>query len=342
MRFTPTVVLQMPDKVIVITVTYGNRWHLLRQVLISVFDQNIETVIVVDNASDENILQNAMQEFCGKVKVITLPTNTGSANGFKIGIEEALKTEAMYFWLLDDDNKPLEGCLSNLLLANQFLGLKNKCALLSLRRDRSEYMSAAKNGRAGFFINNSFMGFHFKDTLLKIADRLLGQKTQSDFFRFPLVTIDFAPYGGFFFHKDWINLIGLPDVNYYLYGDDHEFTSRINMHGGNIYLCATSEILDLETSWHLQRKKLPSFFSTIGSDDRVFYSIRNRVYFEKERIISNYFIYSINILIFICFQTFKSFLRGASIKHIFTRLILIYRAINNGKAGRLGKIKPDL
>ena len=330
--------LTSENTTVVVTVTYGNRWHLLHQTLTAVFNEGIRSAIVVDNGSQDSIIENAIKEFGGKVHVVTLPTNTGSANGYKIGVEEALKTDANYFWLLDDDNKPLHGSLNNLLLANQFLGLNEQCALLSLRRDRLEYVSAAKSGRAGFFINNSFMGFHFKDAFLKIADQLLGQKTPSDSFRFPLVSIDYAPYGGFFFHRNWVNIIGLPDENYFLYGDDHEYTSRIISHGGSIYLCSNSEVLDLETSWHLQRQKLPSFFSTSGSDDKVFYSIRNRVYFEKERLISNHFIYSINKIFFISFQTIKSLFRGASIRHTFTRLCLIRRAIIKGNAGQLGRI----
>ena len=173
---------------------------------------------------------------------------------------------------------------------------------------------------------------------MKIFDRLLGQKPLSDSFRFPLVSVDYAPYGGFFFHKNWVSHIGLPNTDYFLYGDDHEYTSRIKLHCGSIYLCTNSEVVDLETSWHLNRKKFPSFFSTTGSVERVYYSIRNRVYFEKTRLTLNAVIYYIHMLFFIGFQTIKSLFRGASIRHVFTRLRLIHFAIREGTAGRLGNI----
>ena len=56
------------------------------------------------------------------------------------------------------------------------------------------------------------------------------------------------PYGGLFFHRSIIDIIGLPDTNYFLYGDDFDFSYRITKKGGKIFLVTQSVIEDLEKS----------------------------------------------------------------------------------------------
>ena len=47
-----------------------------------------------------------------RLKVIYLDENTGSAGGYKLGLEEAYKcNECEFIWLLDDDNKPQKDSL---------------------------------------------------------------------------------------------------------------------------------------------------------------------------------------------------------------------------------------
>jgi len=273
------------------------------------------------------------------IKVIGLPENTGSANGYKVGIEAASSVDADFIWLLDDDNKPLPGSLDNLLLTNELLGLNERCALLSLRRDRKELVSAAYCGSPVCLVKNSFMGFHVRDVFLKVIDSVFRKKVVSDVVRFPLVAVEYAPYGGFFFHKRWLVDIGVPKTDFYLYADDHEYTSRITLQGGNIYLCANSEVIDLETSWHLKEERIPAIFSTSVHSNRIYYGIRNRVYFEKQRLVSNRLVYGCNILFFFSIMVLKSLLFGASIRHVLKRLSLVIAAYNHGKSGILGRIK---
>ena len=75
--------------VCVVIVTYGNRVHLLKQVMNSCIKNNVSKIIVIDNASQEESASK-LSEFSmanpDKVSVFRMSRNLGSAGGFKRGI----------------------------------------------------------------------------------------------------------------------------------------------------------------------------------------------------------------------------------------------------------------
>ena len=93
-----------------VVVTY-NRRALLERCLAAVRGQADE-VIVVDNASSDGTaeLLRALP-----VTTITLERNAGSTGGFAAGVEAALRGDADWIWLMDDDAEPAPGCLERLL-----------------------------------------------------------------------------------------------------------------------------------------------------------------------------------------------------------------------------------
>ena len=76
----------MESKVCAVTVTYGNRFHLLNQVIDAALSEGVYKIIVVDNNS-ELVSRNKLMEYekllNGKIKVLYLDDNYGSAGGFK-------------------------------------------------------------------------------------------------------------------------------------------------------------------------------------------------------------------------------------------------------------------
>ena len=97
-------------KVCSVIVTYGDRFHLLKQVIEACYKEGVDKVIVIDNASEENSkkqLKEYEKENQDRLKVIYLEENIGSAGGYKRGLQEAYECEECeYIWLLDDDNMP--------------------------------------------------------------------------------------------------------------------------------------------------------------------------------------------------------------------------------------------
>ncbi|MGC8979173.1 glycosyltransferase [Caldisericum sp.] len=166
----------MNEKVYVVTVTYGDRFHLLKQVIDASFREGVNKIIVVDNASAENSrnqLKQYEEKYRDKLKVIYLSENTGSAGGFKRGLQEAYNDpECEFIWLLDDDNKPLENSLNVLLdFWNSFKieAKESKIALQSYRFKRGTIMSKKEKI---VLTRNSFFEFHLKNIHKKFINFL--------------------------------------------------------------------------------------------------------------------------------------------------------------------------
>ncbi len=130
----------MESKVFVVTVTYGNRFYLLKQVIDSALSEGVYKIIVVDNNSEpesRNRLKEYEKSLNGKIEVLYFEDNYGSAVGFKRGLQVAYnEPECEFIWLLDDDNKPMSGSLKILLDFWASLEIENKeekIALLSYR-----------------------------------------------------------------------------------------------------------------------------------------------------------------------------------------------------------------
>jgi GT2 family glycosyltransferase len=273
------------NKVILVTVTYGRRWHLLRQVLTSALDQGVGGAVVVDNASHDAILLDSKKEFGDIVRVIELPANSGSANGYKVGIVEALKTSAEYLWLMDDDNRPQPGALKALLGAYSKLQATlpaDRLALLSFRPEHQPDIAAGVPLHRCYPRPGSFFGFHLFDVPYKLWRRtLLGKPKQR---LLPeCIPVPAAPYSGFFCHRSVIERIGLPMTELVLYADDTEYTSRLTRcSDGQIFLVPASRIDDLETSWNTKSQFSSSCLGWLcgNSDFRAFYGARNQSHIE--------------------------------------------------------------
>lgn len=102
-------------------------------------------------------------------------------------------------------------------------------------------------------------------------------------------------------HKSILNKIGYPNEEFYLYADDHEWSYRITKNGGKIYLILDSKIDDLELSWNIPKSVKETGFSIIskGNPYRVYYGVRNRVFFEVNNLVDNKIIYYLNIIVYL-------------------------------------------
>lgn len=295
-----------------VTVTYGERFKYLKRVVDSLLEQEIDKIVIISNGSEEKSLIR-IKELVNKFKqieLIDLKKNTGSANGFYCGINFAIKSKADFIWLLDDDNCPKKGALD--ALKEKWIELstdndENNTALLSYRSDRKIFHDAINLGKPYLMLGsrNSFLGFNiFSFSKSKINEASTKQKG----------AVAVAPYGGLFFHKTLIDTIGLPNRNFFLYGDDYDFSYRITKGGGKIYLIVLSEIEDLEKSFHIKnndKKRRSKYFNT-NSKQRIFYSVRNGIKFEQN-FVSNKIIYFINAFIYLILLFFMMLLNPSHI-----------------------------
>jgi GT2 family glycosyltransferase len=284
-------------QVTAVTVTYGDRFEFLKQVVEALTLERIDQIVIVLNGVEAHVAHriHSLTTIFSNITFLDLPENTGSAHGFAEGMRLAQTLSPQFIWLLDDDNQPLSGSLTTLKSAwNSVKNKQTNFALLSYREDRSLYKKVIQTGNPFLMVGrpNSFLGFDLK--------KLLGvqPKVEVD----PTVTqgkVGVAPYGGFFFEKKNLDTLGFPNRKFYLYGDDFDFSYRFTRRGIPIFLILESKLKDLETSFHLKEKKRrfkTRFFQT-DSKKRLYYNLRNNIIFEQN-FVTNRIVYSFNKILY--------------------------------------------
>jgi GT2 family glycosyltransferase len=273
--------------VTVVTVTYGQRSHLLIQALDAARAQGAAEAVVIDNGAHEPIREIVAARYGNWARVHAMGTNRGSAAGFKTGIEIALLLPADYLLLLDDDNVASAGCLAALQEAFTAATRKIDAAHLlcfAFRADRHQWIIDNARGVGPKRRRSTFRGFHVLDTLDKIKKRLALMPPPPPPARDAPATINIetAAYGGLFFHKSLVQTIGLPDEKFFLYEDDTEYTSRLIARDGQMLLVTGARIYDYDTSWNLKNAPATSFSRLLDKNAhvRLFYAFRNGVFLD--------------------------------------------------------------
>lgn len=314
------------DKTCAVIVTYGNnRFQYLKKVLLFVQSSSIDYLTLVSNASSEieAIETWLKQSFDKPFEVIINKENKGSAEAYADGINKAINIfEADKIWLLDDDNLPMPDALPKLEDYWKANNLEKQSetlpvALASYRTDRPLLRESIEMSEPELIIGkpNSYLGFSLGYYMYKKALHLFKKRKIVE-----SGIILAAPYGGLYFSKILISQIGLPDSSYFLYGDDIEYTYRINQKGGQLILVLDSKINDLETSFRVEKKNRFNQYFNAVNPSQVYYSVRNAIVFEQQRIKSkfqyqvNRYIYLLLIRIYTILKPEYSWVRKEMIK----------------------------
>jgi GT2 family glycosyltransferase len=324
-------------EVCAVTVTYGARWHLLGEMLRGLEDNCPEAaeVVIVDNGSAQPVRDMLPARSRLRFHVARTAENEGSAAGFARGLAHALESSrAPLLWLLDDDNRPQPGSLAAALDCYRRVGDSWRNAVLSLRPDRVEYVRAARGIRPIVLEENAALGFH----VATAVGRLLHRRRPATTAPGTPVPVAYSPYGGILLHREWIGHIGLPERAFYLYGDDHEYTSRIGRHGGRIFLCAASEVRDLETSWNRTDPGAYTFVAKGIDLQKLYYTVRNRTYWEWRETTGSRPIYLLNLAAFLALLTVRGLRKDRSLPAAARALRVVWAALRDGWRGRLGRV----
>ena len=327
----------------VVTVTYGDRFYLLSKTIKAFIREGINKIILVDNNSSENTKKNLCHlenEFKGILKVIHLSENIGSAGAFKIGLQMAQNLDTVNFiWLMDDDNLPELGALNKLFEFWHSYPMQNKeekLCLISNRIKKPIYkLMVQYNSKSISLIlgrTNSFLGFNVLDFLSFPSQRICFSTSVNDdniLLKNGYGLVPVAPYGGMFFHKKLLDIIGFPDEKFYLYCDDFEFSHRIIEKGGEIILISDSKIIDIEDN--LVSKKF--------EDDlyKFYYSTRNLIYWQKIHA-KNKVTFKVNLYIFLLYKRIQFFLSFFTSNYTHKKLRVFFKAVNDAINEKMGKI----
>jgi GT2 family glycosyltransferase len=324
-----------------VLVTYGDRIHLLEDVVHALLKQDVKRIVVVDNGSapsSRDGLERLRSLFPDKFRTVHLPENTGSAKGYKSGLQEAYSCgDCEFIWLLDDDNLPAGDALRVLLDNwNSLCGesYTANVALVSLRKDRKPFADISRGVPVNkwFGRQNSFLGFHILDLPSIVLRRILRRERRSSGKHVGRAVIPFAPYGGLFFHRSLLERIGYPSEDFFLYHDDFEFTYRVTALSGKIYLISGSVVEDIDSPWHKSHFSYKISYLHDGDDSRVYYVVRNRVYLERYCLKYDNPIWRMNMMIYLNIMRYVALLTGVK-----QRFDIIDKAVRDGADGKLGR-----
>ncbi len=246
----------------VVLVTF-NRLEKLK-VALKCFSSQIEKptyMIVVDNASTDGtsrfLSEWQAEEEGFEKKVLTLPSNTGGSGGFYEGLSLAQKKKANWIWVSDDDAFPEQDCL---MVAKQFIASKNDS-------DSYSALCGAVYNRGEINVMHRRRTFHKGVKYYSIP---VGVDEYSrEFF------CNTFSYVGSILNRTKMEIVGLPQKNYFIWNDDTEHSLRMSKVGKIVCLPQMKinhdEMADSTSfSWKsyygtrnrldLMRRNFPSYF----------------------------------------------------------------------------------
>lgn len=246
----------MPNKVIAVVVTF-NRLDKLKVCLSALKTHAPQAdILVVDNASTDGTGEwLASQVSEPQVNILTEEKNIGGAGGFSDGMRWSVAHDYEFVWIMDDDCFVNEQTLPQLLHADEVLqGDYGWLSSLALWRDGK----ICKMNRQVL----DYLEKQLFDDFGHLLQHSINKSHQ-------------ATFVSLFVRTSTIREVGLPIKEFFIWGDDVEYTRRIAIrHGKSSYLVGASTVL------HDMNSNTGSNIATDGHDriDRYSYAYRNEGY----------------------------------------------------------------
>lgn len=267
------------NKIAAVIVTY-NRKQLLGECIDGLLNQTypLDAIYIIDNASTDGTAEYLIEKgyiknvsyssknpsvlttalpiprFLDRVlfiHYIRMSQNTGGAGGFHEGVKRGYKDGFDWLWLMDDDIKPKEDCLENLLKYKDY----SKCI-----HPRKVYPDGTPYNWEGYL------------------DIITGKRVSLNDISFrngkDFCCVNFGCFEGMLIHREVVNKIGYPDRRFFIVYDDTIYGWLANFYTNVFY------VRDAIVT------KLINKGSNILSDSFIYYSMRN--YFLRIDYLNRY------------------------------------------------------
>ena len=204
-----------------VVVTYNRKALLLTCLRRLLAQQNAACdVFVIDNLSTDGTEEAVRALRCDRIRYHNAGKNLGGAGGFNLGIRLAAEEGYSRIWLMDDDTQPEPDALFMLLEAERFLpagyGFLSSTALWT---DGTECRMNRQKLRKDFYLDLP---------LLKSG----------------IIRAEQATFVGLFLRADTVRKVGLPIREFFIWGDDIEYTRRIAVrHRMPCYVAGKSRVV---------------------------------------------------------------------------------------------------
>lgn len=253
--------------VVAIVVTH-NRQNMLQQCISRLEAQTYSCdILVIDNDSKDQTfewLQNH-QMINEHLYICHLDNNIGGAGGFNYGIREGIKRNYDFLWLMDDDCLPETNALEKLMEADQLLG-----------------------GEKYGFLTSTVLWTDGKEC------KMNRQKIRKKYFervellKHGIIQVEQSTFVSIMFPATTVLQVGLPIKEFFIWGDDIEYTRRIAVRRGiPSYMVGKSQVI------HAMEKNDGSNIATDSLEriNRYNYAFRNENYLYRQEGISGLLYY---------------------------------------------------
>lgn len=216
-----------------VIVTY-NRSALLERCLQMLTESDnflyVKQLYIVDNNSPdatESVAEFFVSKYPNQITYLKLDENLGGAGGFETGCRRAYEDGIEWIGLLDDDVVLDNSCLSTLYL------YRNEKCLVAVREDTSGAL--AEFGALKFDFSNPL---RLNPKVSSIATSYVNREEMPE-----TLEVDSGSFEGFFVHRSVIEKVGFPYKDYFIFGDDTDFSIRVRKAGFKILAIRDARII---------------------------------------------------------------------------------------------------
>ena len=239
----------LSKKVIVVIVNW-NRKEILRNLLVSLekIDYNIYKKIVVDNASTDDSVEMIKKEF-SDILLVENDENLGGTGGFNTGLKKAMEFDSDYVWLLDNDVEVENDALCGLVQIgeeDEKIAVIGSTVCYLIYRDYIYEAGGYFNWRKGILKPNQRNVLYDRKRMKRSYD------------------VDYCAACSMLVRTSLLPRIGIMDDNFFLTGDDLEWTYRFKRHGYRVVTTPLSRV------YHASK--------VVVSSTYMYYSCRNTFY----------------------------------------------------------------
>lgn len=245
-------------KTIAIVVTY-NRKQLLKECIEALLNNDNLDVLIVDNASTDGTFDYIKHYLNERVIYANTGENLGGAGGFNFGIKQIISKDYDYCWLMDDDT---------IVQENSYNSMLEKAAEIN---DEFSFLSSVTLWTDSSLCVMNIQGV--SETAIKNYNSL----------KHNLMQIDYASFVSCFINVKYIKKVGLPIKEFFIYGDDMEYTMRLSQEAPG-YLNPNSIVV------HKMATNVGINIVDIEENriDRFIYNYRNLSYIYKKYNLKEY------------------------------------------------------
>lgn len=240
-----------------IVVTYNRKELLAENIKAQLMQKSIPNIIyIIDNHGNDNTEHYLKKQglFHDPVKYIYLNENIGGAGGFEYGLRLAYTNGYDYYCLMDDDGKPVDDNTFSFLL-NYTKKCENKLLMLNA-------LVICNRDRLSFSLNGT----------KNVQDII--KSSENNFF-----PDDISPFNGTLISSELIKKIGFPRGDFFIKGDEAEYTQRANNNHATIGTVVNA--LYQHPSQEMKEIKIMGkiiFFGQIETPWKEYYRSRNYTY----------------------------------------------------------------